>query len=189
MPNTDRFPNLLKDTRIKLCDALGRPHNHGKHVIQNIGANGYRINPALYTCDVWQLHDLLAQAVTASDQEKTAALMAAVDLYAGPYLKDIPHGWAHTASRTVNREVVQALAELADLETAPARAVLHLERATDIDTTAEHLYRRRMQMYADRGRAEAVHHCYEQLNDRLKACGKKPEATTVQLYLRLTAGP
>jgi hypothetical protein len=86
----------------------------------------------------------------------------AVDLYAGPYLPDNPHSWAENASRALDREVVQALTQLAALETEPERAVLHLEKATHIDTTAQHLYGQRMPI-GDLARIAAVHHCWEQL--------------------------
>jgi DNA-binding winged helix-turn-helix (wHTH) protein len=139
-----RFPNLLKDTRVKLCDALGRPHNQGRHVIENLGATGYRINPSIYTCDAWQLRDFLAAAGRTTGGQQAAALNNAVELYTGRYLPDNPHSWAEDASRAVDREVVQALAQLAELETEPECALLHLERATQIGTTAQRLYRRRM---------------------------------------------
>jgi hypothetical protein len=52
--------------------------------------------------------------------------------------------------------------------------------------TLNSLYRQRMQIYGDLGRIEAVHHCYEQLNEYLKARGAKPDGQTVQLYRHLT---
>jgi hypothetical protein len=91
---SDRFRPLLKETRAKLCDALGRPHNQGKYVIQNLGASGYRVNPDLFTFDIWQLRDLLAAARRTTGEEQASNLATAVDLYTGPYLPDSPHGWA-----------------------------------------------------------------------------------------------
>jgi DNA-binding SARP family transcriptional activator len=185
LPTPDRFHVLLKDTRVKLCDALGRPRNHGKLVIQHLAGNGYRINPELFSCDIWRLRDVLASAATDHVQDKTTALAAAVDLYTGPYLPEIPHGWAQEAARTVRREVVQALTQLAQLNTNPEYAVFHLERATDLDVTAQPLYRQRMQIYAAKGRLEDVRYCYEVLNYHLNAAGRKPDAKTTELYRRL----
>ncbi|MGI8335253.1 AfsR/SARP family transcriptional regulator [Actinomadura scrupuli] len=177
-----RFPTLIKDTRAKLCDALGRPYDHGKYVIENIGISGYRINPGIYTCDVWQLRDHLAAAAKATGAQRAAALTKAVELRTGPYLPESPYGWALNASRTLDREIVQAFAELARLQSNPERAVSYLEKATSIDSTAEHLYRRRMQAYAGLGRPEAVHHCYEELISHLGPRAKRPERMTIELY-------
>ncbi len=181
----DRFAYLLKDTRAKLCDALGRPRSHGKYVIQNIGAAGYRINPELFTYDIWLLRDALAQARRVVDDERASALTTAVGLFTGHYLPESPHSWGENASRTLDREIVQALAQLAKLESDPESAVLHLEKATELDPAAEHLYRQRMHLYAAMGRVEAVHHCYEQLNGELVLLGRKPESQTVDLYRQL----
>lgn len=41
----------MKETRGRLCTVLGRPHNHGKIVIQKTQA-GFRINPLLFTVDL-----------------------------------------------------------------------------------------------------------------------------------------
>jgi hypothetical protein len=43
-----------------------------------------------------------------------------------------------------------------------------------------------MQIYGDLGRIAAVHHCYEQLSEHLRACGTRPEGQTLQLYRHLT---
>src|SRR5690606_419664 len=109
----DRFAGLLKATRAKMCDALGMPGTYGRVVIQFKGGAGYRINPDLYVCDVWQLRDLLAAAAVATGPEKIAALTAAVDLYAGSYLPVVPRAWARQTADVLNRGIVQALAELA----------------------------------------------------------------------------
>ncbi|WP_185844753.1 bacterial transcriptional activator domain-containing protein [Nonomuraea sp. WAC 01424] len=184
-PN-DRFAGLLKATRAKMCEALGMPGNYGRIVIQFIGGTGYRINPDLYTCDVWQIRDLLAAEARAKGSEKTAALIAATDLYTGRYLPDVPHGWARNAADALSRAVVQALAQLADLEEQPEVEIGYLERATELDGTAEHLYRRRMEVYARVGRPQAIHYCYDELREQLRARGRKPSSQTEQLYSRVT---
>lgn len=185
-PSRHRFKVLVKTTRGKLCDALGLPSSQGTAVIRNTGGYGYAINPELFTCDVWQLRDLLAKAAALADAEKTATLEAAVDLYAGPYLPDLPYGWAHHDARNLVRDVVQALSQLAALADTPERGVTYLERATGIDPAAEHLYRARMHAYADLGQLTAVHNCYDQLVEVLRERSRRPEAQTTQLYRRLT---
>jgi DNA-binding SARP family transcriptional activator len=183
----DRFPNLLKDARARLCEVLGRPTGHGKLVIQNIAANGYRLNPELYTCDVWEFRDLVASSGTAGPGEKDTKLAAAAELYTGPYLSGLPHTWAQAASRQMARDVVRILSQLAASETDPEQALSHLEKATAIENTAEHLYRSRMQLYADLGRIMDMHHCFDELSEALKARATKPERQTFDLYRRLSA--
>ncbi|MFF0771861.1 BTAD domain-containing putative transcriptional regulator [Nonomuraea wenchangensis] len=182
----DRFAGLLKATRAKMCEALGMPGNYGRIVIQFMGSTGYRINPDLYTCDVWQIRDLLTTAARAKGPEKVATLIAAADLYTGPYLPGVPHGWARNAADALNRAVVQALAQLADLEEQPEAEIGYLERATELDGAAEHLYRRRMEVYAGLGRLQAIHYCYDELRERLCARGRKPSSQTEQLYRGVT---
>ncbi|WP_344211248.1 bacterial transcriptional activator domain-containing protein [Nonomuraea bangladeshensis] len=182
----DRFAGLLKATRAKMCEALGMPGNYGRIVIQFMGSTGYRINPDLYTCDVWQIRDLLTAAARAKGPEKVAALIAAADLYTGPYLPDVPHGWARNAADALNRAVVQALAQLADLEEQPEAEIVYLERATELDGVAEHLYRRRMEVYARLGRFQAIHYCYDEIRERLRARGRKPSSQTERLYRGVT---
>ncbi|WP_158088829.1 AfsR/SARP family transcriptional regulator [Thermoactinospora rubra] len=185
-PSRHRFKVLVKATRGKLCDALGLPSSQGTAVIRNTGGYGYAINPELFTCDVWQLRDLLTKAAALADADKAAALEAAVDLYVGPYLPDLPYGWAHHDARNLVRDVVQALSQLATLADTRERGVAYLERATGIDPAAEHLYRARMHAYTDLGQLTAIHNCYDQLVEVLKERGRRPEAQTVQLYRRLT---
>ncbi|WP_336213606.1 BTAD domain-containing putative transcriptional regulator [Nonomuraea sp. LPB2021202275-12-8] len=178
----DRFAGLLKATRAKMCDALGMPGNYGRVVIQFKGGTGYRINPDLYGCDVWQIRDLLAAAAVATGPEKTAALTTAVNLYTGTYLPGVPHPWAWETADSLNRGIVQALAQLADLENQPELEIGYLERATELDGVAEHLYRRRMEVYARLGRPQALHYCYDELREQLRARGRKPSSKTEQLY-------
>ncbi|WP_158088882.1 AfsR/SARP family transcriptional regulator [Thermoactinospora rubra] len=185
-PSRHRFKVLMKATRGKMCEALGLPSSQGTAVIGNTGGYGYAINSELFTCDVWQLRDLLSKAASAADAEKAALLGAAVDLYIGPYLPDLPYTWAHHDARNLVRDVVQALSQLAALAETPDRGVTYLERATGIDPGAEHLYRARMQLYAGLGQLTAVHNCYDQLVEVLRERGRKPELQTAQLYRRLT---
>ncbi|MEV4808042.1 bacterial transcriptional activator domain-containing protein [Nonomuraea sp. NPDC049421] len=185
MPH-DRFAGLLKATRAKMCEALGMPGNYGRIVIQFMGSTGYRINPDLYTCDVWQIRDLLTAAARAKGPEKAAALIAATDLYTGSYLPGVDLGWARGAADSLNRAVVQALAQLADLEEQPEAEVAYLERATELDGVAEHLYRRRMEVYARLSRLQAIHYCYDEVLERLRTRARRPSPQTEQLYRRLT---
>ncbi|WP_460363570.1 hypothetical protein [Actinocorallia lasiicapitis] len=79
-----------------------------------------------------------------------------------------------------------ALVRLADLEVSPRAAVRHLERATDLDGTAEPLYRARMWIFGKLGLVTAVNACYEELIERLAKAGRRPEAAAVGLFRKLT---
>jgi len=185
-PREDRFAGVLKAARSRLCDGLGLPGNYGRVVIEFERGAGYRLNPELLGCDVWQFRDLLGMAGRCSGLEKVAALSGAVELYRGPYLADVPQSWARQAAGDVNRAVVEALAQLAGLENDPERKVAYLERATMLDRAAEPLFRERLRIYASLGRLQAVHYCFEDLRESLKRRGSKPSAATEQLYQAVT---
>ncbi|WP_258574438.1 AfsR/SARP family transcriptional regulator [Actinomadura parmotrematis] len=185
-PSRDRLRTLLKDARGKLCDALGQPAGQGRVLIENVRATGYRLNDKQLTCDVWEFHDLLKAAATADQDTKQQLLNRAVELYQGPYLLDLQHGWAQTASRLTAGHVVQALAQLASLQDGPEPAAAHLERAVGIDPGQQHIHRRLMQAYAAMGRLDAVRTTYQRLAEHLRAQAGKPELQTTRLYEKLT---
>ena len=181
----DRFYNLMKDARAKLRAALDRPADNSKDVIQNVGGGRYKINSELFTCDIWQLRDLLRKVPTVGPADKYPLLTAAVDLYTGRYLEGLGHHWAQDAARRIAHEIVDGLAQLAGLETDPERALVHLEEAARIDPTDQAVCGRRMQLYGQLNRIEAVRHCFEELTQALKARGARPDTPTVQVYRRL----
>ncbi|MFC9973903.1 BTAD domain-containing putative transcriptional regulator [Spirillospora sp. NPDC127200] len=185
LPSPERHRTVLKDARGKLCEALGQSADRGKDLIENVRASGCRLNPDLVTCDVWQFRDLLAAAAAADDHDRHAILTAAVNLHEGPYLSGVTHGWARSAARSITGELVQALSQLAALETDPELAAAHLERAAGVAPATEHLHRRLMQHYAKMNKNAAVHHTYQRLTEHLAERGAKPEMQTVRLYSQL----
>ncbi|MEU6036126.1 BTAD domain-containing putative transcriptional regulator [Actinomadura sp. NPDC047616] len=185
----ERFHGPLRELRGKLCRALGRPTSSGKIVIQRL-ASGYRLNPDLVTTDLWQIHDALTRAATATDPTtRHAALQAAVAAYTGPILNGSPYSWAETAARDLDQKITKALMQLADLETEPDAAITHLAAAIDIDPYAEHLYRAQMKLLAQHGRAAEIHKTYERLCEVLRALDTalRPASQTSDLYRRLTS--
>ncbi|MCP2342948.1 AfsR/SARP family transcriptional regulator [Actinomadura rupiterrae] len=182
-----KLNSLLRDTRARLCEALGYPSAQGRMVIRNVSGNGYQLNAELFTCDVWCLRDQAAKAAALAGPAKKAALSAVVAHFAGRYMpghSDYP--WVVTTARVLAQTVVHALNQLAELEDSAERAVAHLERACDIDPLAEHLHRQRMRYYAMLRRRWAIEHSYQELTRELGAVGQKPDAQTTQLYRRLT---
>ena len=183
----ERFHGPLRELRGKLCQALGRPTSSGKIVIQRL-ASGYRLNPELVTTDLWQIHDALARAATATaPATRRGALQAAVAAYTGPILRGSPYSWAETAARDLDQKIIKALMQLADLETDPEAAITHLAAAIDIDPYAEHLYRAQMKLFAQHGRAAEIHKTYERLCDVLRELdgALHPADQTTDLYRRL----
>ncbi|MFG1998621.1 BTAD domain-containing putative transcriptional regulator [Spirillospora sp. NPDC048911] len=182
----DRVNNLLKSTRRKLRTALDLPLDQGD-VILSADNHGLMINPDLYSVDVWQFRDLHRKLATAEEHEKRALLTTAVDLWAGPYLRDVPHSWARAASRKIGHDLLDALDQLADLEDDPGLAVLRLDKAAEIAPTDQHICRRRMHLYADMGRIKAAQLCYERLAETLTARKARMQPQTTEVYQRLTA--
>lgn len=89
--------------------------------------------------------------------------------------------WAKSAAHDLRRQIVHALGELADLEQDPAGAALHLEHANDLDPTDQSIVRRLIRLYAEQQRQTAVRQCYEQLQERLRERGARPDAQTTRL--------
>jgi DNA-binding SARP family transcriptional activator len=186
-PRVDRelFWRPMREVRAKLCDAQGRSGRSGTVMVQKLGSSVYRINPDLFTCDVWQLRDALQTARSLTGPAQAEAFADAIELYRGPYLPDCEYEFARSASVALDREVVRAIVRLAELQDDPERTLVHLERACQIDTLDEYLYRRRMQIHADLGQVHAVRCCYQEVRDHLALLDLKPEAHTVGLYRRL----
>ncbi|MCP2337290.1 AfsR/SARP family transcriptional regulator [Actinomadura rupiterrae] len=180
----DAFWRPMREARGHLLKALGGGPA-ASQVIQKIGRSSYRLNAGFCQTDVWQLRDKLNAARAAPTTSKAALLRTAVDLYTGPYLPDCDHEFATTARRALDREVVQALVQLAETS-APEQAPIYLERATTIAPTSEHLYRSRIQAYAALGNTTAAHHCYQELTEFLTPLKLRPSASTVDTYRRAT---
>ncbi|GAA2406201.1 hypothetical protein GCM10010191_12740 [Actinomadura vinacea] len=180
----DTFWKPMRDARTRLVQALGGGQA-GPQVIQKLGRSSYRVNAGFFTFDVWELRDALKAARMAGGADKVCALTSAVEKYVGTYLPGCDYEFARNAALALEREVVDALAQLADLSE-PEAAVLHLERATCIDPTAEHLCRQRMEMNARLGRVAAVHHCYQELAHVLEGLQLRPASQTEEVYRRLT---
>ncbi|MFC5183829.1 AfsR/SARP family transcriptional regulator [Actinomadura harenae] len=178
----DTFWGPMRDARGHLVKALGGGPA-GSQVIQRIGRSSYRLNNGFCQTDVWQLRDKLNAARAATPPNKAALLQSAVDLYTGPYLPGSEHEFAITARRALDREVVEALVQLASMSPLEAAPAL-LERATSIAPNSEHLYRSRIQAYAALGDTTAIHHCYQELTELLSPMKLRPAAPTVDLYQR-----
>jgi two-component SAPR family response regulator len=190
LPSRARFDTLLSYVRGRLCEVMGYDSkNGGKLVIEYVNGRGYRLNADLFTCDVWQVRDLLAMAGKADSREKADIVARALQLY-GPYLDGLEYGWADAAARRLRAALVHALVDLAELEskTAPDRAVVYLEQAIELEPLNEPLYRQQMKLYALLGRTEPIRHCYRLLDERLKASGTRPDPQTCALHQRLTDG-
>ncbi|MBO2455433.1 winged helix-turn-helix domain-containing protein [Actinomadura barringtoniae] len=184
-PKVNRFDVVMKETRTKLCEAMGLATNQGTRLIENPRHAGYRVNAELIGYDVWQLRDLLGRARTAHADDKYTALAEAVEKYTGPYLADFQQDWARPEARGLARGVFGALVQLAGLETDLERAALRLDHAAELDPVDSLVCRRRMQTYAELGRIADVRICYQQFTEHLKQRGTKVDAQTTALYREL----
>lgn len=180
----DIFWKPMREARARLVQALGVQAPAGTHVIQKLGRSSYRVNPGFFTFDVWRLRDALTLARTVSDTERRGALTRAVECHTGTFLPGCDHMFARNAATALDREVVDALTQLANLSK-PELAAGYLERATHIEPAAEHLYRQRMEVYAGLQRTSAIHHCFQELGQVLEELGLPYSRKTVEVYRRL----
>jgi hypothetical protein len=81
----DAFWKPMKEARARLAKVCGEGIS-GPEVIPRKGQSSYRVNEELFTFDVWQLRDALAQARRAQGPARAAALRSAAQAYTGPYL-------------------------------------------------------------------------------------------------------
>lgn len=109
--------------------------------------------------------------------------MAAAAAYSGDLLDQAPYGWVEPLREDMRRRATDALTRLAELveSDAPDTAVDLLERAIRLDPSAEELYRRLIQLHADRGRVDAVRRLWRQLQARQAEIDLEPEEATEAL--------
>jgi two-component SAPR family response regulator len=179
------FWRPMRDLRNKLCEALDRPARISATMVPNLGASTYRINAALFGCDVWRLREALADARGCTGSAQAAALLRAAELYTGTYLPGCEYDFARNAAVAIDREVVRALVQLAELQDDPEAALVYLERASAIDTLDEYLYRRRMELHAGVAQVHAIRCCYDELRAHLRELDLDPDPRTTALVRRL----
>jgi DNA-binding SARP family transcriptional activator len=185
----ERFWTALGNLRSTLRKATGQAQ---LKAIERDGAR-YRVDPGVFTVDLWRFQQALAAARRAQlDPAVAAALAAAGEAYGGVLLDGAPYAWVEIPREDLRRRAVDALARLAELRQAAGDlegALTALEQAVTADPVAEELYRRVMRLEGELGRPDAVKRTYRLLARRLADLDVDPDAETERLVADLLRRP
>ncbi|MGH2573265.1 MAG: AfsR/SARP family transcriptional regulator [Actinomycetota bacterium] len=147
-----------------------------------------RLDVGAVWSDVRAFEEALEEARSAA--EPSAPLHEAVNLYRGPFCNGHYYDWAIPIRGRLQREFVDASAELAELLARGDRyeeALQILDRAVEQDQFAEHLYRIAIALEGRRGRPEAARSRYQALSLLLAdELGVEPTGETEAVYRRAT---
>jgi DNA-binding SARP family transcriptional activator len=185
----ERFWTALGNLRSVLRKATGATQ---LKAIERDGVR-YRVDPAVFTVDLWRFQQALAAARRAQlDPAVAAALAQAGEAYGGVLLDGAPYAWVEVPREDIRRRAVDALARLAQLRQAAGDlegALGALEQAVAADPVAEELYRRVMRLEANLGRPDAVRRTYRLLARRLADLDVDPDPETERLVADLLRRP
>jgi DNA-binding SARP family transcriptional activator len=185
----ERFWTALGNLRSVLRKATGVTELKAIH-----RAGGrYRVDPSVFTVDLWHFQRALTAARRAElDTAVAAALAQAGDAYGGALLEGAHYAWAELPREATRRRAVDALAHLAELRHTAGDlegALAALEQAVADDPVAEELYRRIMRLEAALGRPDAVKRTYRLLAHQLADLDVDPDPETEQLVADLLRRP
>lgn len=136
--------------------------------------------------DVGAFQAALKRARAAGGGEKVTVLRRAVELYAGPFCEGHPFDWALPTQERLRRDFLESSADLAGalVESGDPDAALRiLDRATEEDPLAEHIYRMAIEIEIGRGNAAAAKARFERLRHLLmEELGVEPSDETRASY-------
>ncbi|MBI3360187.1 MAG: hypothetical protein HY023_03660 [Chloroflexi bacterium] len=152
----------------------------------------YRLSPGLeiaYDADRFERSARAALAIAADDPRRAASLAAAIELYGGDYLADLPVEWALERRRALCDLYVEVLCESADQLmrlTRYAEARQTLARALAREPLRDDLHSLMLRCLAAMGRRHEVVEHYQRYRQTLRAeLGLDPPAESRALYARL----
>lgn len=178
------FHSGLRDLRGPLVAATGRP----KDSFVLIEDGRYRLNPEIFTVDLWDFQAAAATSNAAqSDAERLAALTSIARLSHGPLMEGADYEWLDEVRHPLSRLQADALAQLAGLLEAadPNQALAVLEQVRALDPDTEETYRRIITVQSRLGRLDHARRTARLLMSRLKLLGAVPEPATRDLFNRV----
>ncbi|MER7276627.1 BTAD domain-containing putative transcriptional regulator [Dactylosporangium sp. NPDC000244] len=166
------------------------PPEHRRTYIDLV-AKRYGLNRDAFDVDLWNMHDALTDAATATDPVvRTAALHRAVDAYTGSLADTTTYEWAEPYREDIRRQAASAAATLADaLRNQPAEALTVLGTALRHHPHDEALYRAAMRHHAALGDTTAIRTLHHTLTERLHDVDATPSQQTNALVQQLLAQP
>jgi DNA-binding SARP family transcriptional activator len=164
-----------------------RTKDESRKYVVKIGES-FRLEPHAWGSDVWEFASLIARAKETPHEEQDL-LSSAVALYRGDFCSDCYFSWAEPFREKFRRMFLRASARLAsiladagDLE----GGLAVLERAIEVDSLNEELYRRAMSLEATLGRVEEAQSRFRKLEAVLiKEIGVDPSPVTQDLVRQI----
>lgn len=126
--------------------------------IDRVGES-YRLDLQFWWTDVGAFESILTAAGSLAAEDAIGRLSAALDLYRGPFCDDCYYSWLETPRDRYRALFVKSSARLANLLMEygePDDAIGVLDRAIEMDSINEDLYRRAMSIEGRIGRSKAV---------------------------------
>jgi DNA-binding SARP family transcriptional activator len=179
----NRFHTTISELRQTLKGVLGAD------AITHVD-DRYRLDVAHVDVDLWHLNAAAEQAATAVDpQAHIRALRDVVGLYTGDVADDYSWLWLAPYREATRRHVLDAYAQLADVETDPRAGLALVQDAIRIDPYGEDLYQRAMRLYAALNNADGVHRTFRAITERLAqldiAVSSETQQTAADLLAQL----
>ncbi|MDA8370674.1 MAG: OmpA family protein [Nocardiopsaceae bacterium] len=181
---TRRFHDAATALRNAARDVLG---DDAKRLIART-AGRYRLDPELVGVDVWEFDDVLAQVgPETGDADRVAYLEQAAALHRGRFAGDADYAWALPHAERLSRRAVEAAGGVVAggiapaTESAPERALAHIDQALDLAPHDEELYQALMRLQIELGRSEAAQDTYLRCEKALKEMGTVPGRRTREL--------
>jgi DNA-binding SARP family transcriptional activator len=153
--------------------------------------NRYAFNPSLdfiYDVKAFEENIRLAE-VAVIPSTKAEYLLAALDIYGGPYLPEGSGAWLMPERQRLQRLFIQAAIDLAQLqlESGNAKAtILIAEKALAVDACSEEAHRLAMRAYATLGSRASIVLQFEACTKALREIGAEPSEQTRALFQLLS---
>ncbi len=174
----------------RLRNALKTGDNPPRLIL--VEAGEYRLDAARFKIDVDEFDAAIAKARVTSDEEASAYLQEAINLYHGEYLQNLYYDWIFPERRRLVEAYLGALRALANFHYVHERFTRSLElldRALRVDKLQEDLHCQAMRVYAALGDRVGLIQQYQEMQQILeKELDLKPLPATQSLYQKLLDG-
>jgi DNA-binding SARP family transcriptional activator len=180
----DRFHSTLRHLR----DPLREATDLKKALFVQAEGDRYRIDPQVFSIDLWDFHHALAATrIATDDPARIAALEGAVTLIRGDFAHGAPYDWIDEERYPLTRAQCDALAQLAELTEVsnPEQALAALEQARALDPDNEEIYVRVIDLQVRLERPDAARRTARLLRARLDELGLEPHPDTQEVLASL----
>lgn len=146
----------------------------------------YRLDPAVFDCDLWRMNSHLRSAHLAKGEpEEAEHLQAALDTYTGLFIDDLDGDWVDPAREEIRRAATKAATCLAELHQTARNTTVTLtawQRACELAPTDETIHQSAITACLDAGRSDLALTLFKNLKTALADIDAHPEQGTYGLF-------